>query len=596
MGPLTRYAVLGSAPHEAGVREARPDPHDLLRDSRCPEIPRFASLPAARHGRVGSLPFAATERHALAPVTDSLPVWMALLGVLAAVSVVAPRLPLPLPVSIALAGVLVGCLPGVAELPFDPNLVLVLFLPPLLYADAFGTSWVDFKRWLRPILMLAIGLVGVTVLAVGLVAKWLLPDLPWPACFILGAIVSPTDTVAVQAVIERLHIPRRITAIVGGESLVNDATGLVGVQIGVAVALSGVFEAGSVAADFLRVAGLGVAVGVGVGWLAVLANRRIADVATLFTLSLAAPYLAYFIAAQVNASGVLAVVIAGFFAAWRIHVLRGEARVQLYVTWGLVVYVLNGLCFAFVGMHTPGLLQDFARAERKELLVAGLLVAAVVIVVRILWCFPNAYWPVLVSPALRRREGGYPSWQGVTIVSWCGARGAVSLAAALSLPVTLQDGTPFPGRGEILACTLCVILVTLFVQASTLSPLIRLLGLRADEDSAAEVRHARETVLQSGIARLDAYCSEASCPLAVHHLRTLMDDELTSLRSADAEARHHAEARLAVSNDVRREVGLAQERALLALRDSGAINDKTYTALQLELDRASFDAAGRRSA
>ena len=526
-------------------------------------------------------------------VTAQLPVWMALLGVLAAVSVVAPRIPLPLPVTIALAGVLVGFLPGVAELPFDPNLVLVLFLPPLLYADAFGTSWLDFRRWLRPILMLAIGLVAVTVLVVGLVAKWALPELPWAACFILGAIVSPTDTVAVQAVIERLHIPRRITAIVGGESLVNDATGLVGVQIGVAVALSGVFEVGGVAVDFLRVAGLGVLIGVAVGWLAVFANRRIADVPTLFVLSLTAPYVAYFVAAWANASGVLAVVIAGFFAAWRIHVLRGEARVQLYVSWGLFVYVLNGLCFAFVGMHTPSLLQSFAQAERRELLVAGLAVSAAVIAVRVLWCFPNAYWPVLVSPALRRREGGLPTWRGVTIVSWCGARGAVSLAAALSLPLTLDDGAPFPGRTEILACTLCVILVTLFVQASTLSPLIRLLGLRADEDTAVEVRHARETVLQAGINRLDAYCSQASCPLAVHHLRTLMEDELTALRSADVEARHHAEARLAVSNDVRREVGIAQERALLALRDGGAINDRTYTALQLELDRASFDAAGR---
>ncbi|MBL8858073.1 MAG: Na+/H+ antiporter [Planctomycetes bacterium] len=518
----------------------------------------------------------------------ALPLVLVVLAVLALVHLAAPRLRTPAPILLAIAGAGVGCIPGLPTLRLDPELILVMFLPPLLYADAFGTSWIDFRRWLRPILMLAFALVAVTTFVVGITVHALLPTLPWPVCFILGAIVSPTDTVAVQAVLERLHVSRRITAILGGESLVNDATGLVGMQVGVAVMLSGAFEAGSVALQFAWVVTGGVAVGLGAGWLFSLANRWVREPRVLFVLSLISPYLAFLAAHGLGTSGVLAVVISGFVVAWRIHTVPAQARIELYSTWKMLVFVLNGICFVIIGLETPRLLRETNVAD-SSVLVAALAVSGAVIGTRLLWAFPNAYLPLYLSRSLREKEGGYPAVRGVALVSWCGVRGVVSLAAALSLPYTLADGSPFPGRDAVIACTLVVILVTLIAQGLTLQPLIHLLGLRADLDSEHKVRTAREAVLAAGIARLDEFCNEVSCPISVHHWRELMADELALLRDEDNEARKHASTRLSVSNSVRRAVSEAQDRELLALRERATINDRTYVELQLELDKRRGD-------
>ncbi|MEQ1633993.1 MAG: Na+/H+ antiporter, partial [Planctomycetota bacterium] len=437
------------------------------------------------------------------------------LGTLAVVTLLAPRLRLPQPLALALAGIGLAFVPMARALPLQPELILVGFLPPLLYADAWQTSWRDFRRWLRPILMLAVGLVAFTILVVGVVAKWFLPDMPWTACFLLGAVVSPTDTVAVQSVLERLRVPRRMTAILGGESLVNDATGLVGVQIGIVVALQGVFSWASVATQFAWVAGVGIGLGFLFGFVFAFANRVVRDPSVAFTVSLLAPYLAFATATMLEASGVLAVVIAGAVVAWRVHVIAPAARLSMRASWAQLTFLLNGLCFLYIGLRSPCLIDE-ASHYGDSLWKAGLAVSAAVIGTRLLWCWPNAYLPLWLSPSLRQREGGYPKPQGVTLVSWCGVRGAVSLAAALAVPQWTPAGGPFPGREEIVACTLAVILVTLFVQGGTLFPLVRLLGLRDDGTTATEMRAARERLLQAGIARLDAFCNEQSCPVAVH--------------------------------------------------------------------------------
>jgi CPA1 family monovalent cation:H+ antiporter len=517
---------------------------------------------------------------------QTLPVLIAFLSVIALVHLFGQRLRAPVPVLIALAGALLAFIPGLPHVELDPDLILILFLPPLLYADAFDTSWVDFRRWLHPILLLAFGLVAFTILVVGLVSHALLPQLPWAVCFILGAIVSPTDTIAVQAVIERLRVPRRVTAILGGESLVNDAPSLVGVQIGVAVVLSGAFELGHVALNFAWVAGGGVLAGVITGLLFSWVNKRVRDTSILFVLSLLSPYLAFMIAHRIGASGVLSVVVAGFVVSWNIYSLHAAARVDLYAAWNLLIFVLNGVCFVFIGFETPPLMRQAGLSKDHPLLIAGLAIAATVVVARIVWTFVVGYGSLWLSPRRRRLEGGYPKARNVVIVSWAGVRGVVSLAAALALPREIGDGTPFPGREEIIACTLFVILVTLLFQGLTLLPLIRWLGIREDEDSDVEVRRAREHMLSAGIARLDEYCSEKSCPLSVHHLREAMADELQALRDADADARNRASARMAVSDEVRGEVIQSQQSSLIALREKGEINDKTYLALQLELDRA----------
>ena len=514
-----------------------------------------------------------------------LPSVLLVLAVIAAVAWAGNRFSFPVPVALAIAGFAWSLTPGLPVPEIAPEVILAVFLPPLLYADAWTASWIDFRRWRRPILQLAVGLVAFTILVVGLVAKALMPELPWAVCFLLGAIVSPTDTVAVHAVLERLRISRRATAILGGESLVNDATGLVGASLAAAVVVSGVFEAADVGLRFARIAGLGVVVGIAIGLAAAWVNSKVRGTQVLFVLSLVSPYLAYFLAEEVGASGVLAVVIAGFVASWREHVIAPESRIELYAVWDQLVFLLNALMFLFVGLETPHRLRE-ALVSMPGIVETALAVAVTVVVARLVWVFPGAYLPLMISPRLRSLEDGYPSPRYVTIAAWCGVRGAVSLAAALSIPPLLANGSPFPGREQIVACTLVVILLTLVGQGLTLGPLVRVLGVSSEDPSDADVRAAREAMLAAGVARLDAYCTEESCPIAVYRLRDAMTDQLAALKDTDAMERERAGRRLAVAADVRREVYQAQAAALLRLRDAGALNDRAHQELQMELDRA----------
>jgi CPA1 family monovalent cation:H+ antiporter len=516
---------------------------------------------------------------------DILPTLILMLGVVGVISFVAQRVAIPAPVLLAAAGVLWSLTPVLPRIEIAPGVILGVVLPPLLYADAWAASWIDFRRWLRPILQLAIGLVAFTILVVGLVVHWAMPEVPWAACFLLGAIVSPTDTVAVHAVLDRLRVPRRATAILGGESLINDATGLLGVGLATVVVLTGVFEAGRIGLRFAQVAGFGIVIGVAIGLGAATINRFVRGTHVLFVFSLLAPYAAFFLAEHAGASGVLAVVIAGFVASWRLHYIAPESRVALYSSWEQLAFLLNALMFLYVGLETPGRLMQAIQTVPGIVGIA-LLVSAAVILARFVWVFPSAYLSLWVAPRLRRREGGYPSPRGVLLVSWCGVRGAVSLAAALSIPAALSDGSPFPGRTAIIACTLTVILVTLIGQGVTLLPLVQRLGVSDADLTDAEVRRAREAMLSAGIARLDAFCSEKSCPIAVYRLRDAMSDHLASLQAEDAMTQAQALQRLAVADEVRRAVYQAQTAALLALRDQGVINDRVHQELQLDLDRA----------
>ena len=515
---------------------------------------------------------------------EALPSIIAILGLIGLASIAAPRLKLPAPVLLALAGLAWAVLPGLAPPQIDPHIVLSVFLPPLLYADAWRASWHDFRRWMRPILSLGIGLVAVTILVVGVAARWLMPELPWAVCFLIGAILSPTDTVAIHAVLARLRIPRRATAIIGGESLINDATGLLGVQLASIVVLTGVFEAASVGTQFAWIAGLGILIGVAVGLLAVAINARLRGTAVLFVFSLFAPYLAFGVADTAGASGLLAVVVAGFVASWRIDLIAPESRIELTADWDVLTFMLNGLMFLFVGLEIP-----FRMSVDGGLLGFGLAIGAVVIVTRFVWFWPAAYIPLWLFPRLRANEGGYPAPRAVVLAGWCGVRGAISLAAALALPAALPDGSPFPGRAAIEAAVLVTIIVTLIGQGSTIGPLVRWLKIPADPTTEAETLKAREAMLAAGIARLDAFCTEKSCPIAVYRYRDVMMDRLAELREQEEEERLHATRRLEVSRDVRRAVWESETAELLRLRDKGEINDRDHQDLQLEIDREYAD-------
>jgi CPA1 family monovalent cation:H+ antiporter len=285
---------------------------------------------------------------------------------------------------------------------------------------------------------------------------------------------------------------------------------------------------------------------------------------------------------------VLAVVVAGFVASWRIDLIAPESRVEITGDWEVLTFILNALMFLFVGLAIPPSLAARS-AAMPGLQGTGLAIGGVVILSRFVWFWPAAYIPLWLSPRLRAREGGYPDPRAVVVAQWCGIRGAVSLAAALALPRTLPNGAAFPGRAEIEAAVLVTILVTLLGHGATLGAVVRWMRLPQDPTTEDETNKAREGMLAAGIARLDEYCSDKSCPIAVYRYREVMSDRLAELREIEESRRKHARRRLEVSREVRRAVWQAETAALLRLRDAGEINDRDHQELQLEIDREHAD-------
>jgi len=518
---------------------------------------------------------------------------IALLLLIALIALGAERLRLPYPVLLVIGGALTSFAPFVPRVPLDPNLILLFFLPPLLYADCFQTSWVEFRASLRPILLLSIGLVIATVVAVAAVARAFFPELSWPLACVLGAVVSPTDTVAAQAVIERLRVPRRISAIVGGESLVNDATGLVAYQFALAAVLTGGFDAWRASGALVLVIAGGLFVGLAVGWAAAQANQRVRDTSVLFTLSLIAPFTAYVLALRLNLSGVLAVVAAGFYVAWRIHAVPANSRFHLYASWNLLVFLLNGLCFALIGLELPGVLEALEVHGARHLALAAIGVCAAVIAVRMAWVYPGAYLPFWLSRRIREREP-IPRPRNVFIVGWCGMRGVVSLAAALAIPKQLADGTPFPGRDLIVFLTFCVVLATLLGQGLSLPLLIRALGIPGDELSEREERVARGRLIDAALARLAQLREEHRCSAeSITLVEATYRDRLAALAGQEA-LREQIEAadRDALSRNAQLQALAAERLKMLELRDQQVINDRTMQKLQAELDLAEMRLTG----
>ncbi len=385
----------------------------------------------------------------------------------------ARRLALPPAAALIVGGIVLALLPGVPSIELDPDLALVLFLPPLLLRSAYFTVWRDFRADLRIILQLAVGAVVFTTAIVGIAAHWALPSLPWSACFALGAIVSPPDAVSAKAVLARVKLPPRMVTLLEGESLINDATGIVLFRIAVAAGLTGTFDAGQAAFSFVGLAVGGVVAGVAFGWATMQVMARLHDPALVAVASFLAAWGSYIGAEALHVSGVLSTVACGIVMGVRQHrAMRAMTRTQAAAVWQVVTFVLEGLVFILIGLSLRAIL---ARLNTQDLSIVAQLPAAVAVVLAVIlsraaWIFPAAYVPRLLFPGLRRRDPAPPIAVPI-IMSWAGMRGVVSLAAALSLPAA------FPGRDFVLATTFLVILATVLLQGSTLAPLIRLLRL-----------------------------------------------------------------------------------------------------------------------
>ena len=404
-----------------------------------------------------------------------------LFGLLVAIVVLATlasRLRLPYAILLVLGGLLLGFVPGLPSIALNPELVLVLFLPPLIYSSAWLTSWREFRANLRPILQLSLGLVLVTTLVIAVVAHFI-AGLSWPVAFVLGAVVSPTDAVAASATAKQLGLPRRIVTVIEGESMVNDATGLVVYRFAVAAVVTGSFSLWQAGLQFVLVSLGGLVIGLVIAWPVAWLHRHLDDAPIEITITLLTPYAAYLLADALQVSGVLAVLSAGLYLSRQSsRFFSSNTRLQANAVWNVLVFLLNGLLFLLIGLQLRSILAAIAGHSLLTLLWQALLIGLAVIAVRLAWVFPAASLPRLVSARLRARDP-YPGWRSVAIVAWIGMRGGLSLAAALALPLTLTSGVLFPQRDLVIFFTFAVILLTLVGQGLSLSPVIRLLGLTA---------------------------------------------------------------------------------------------------------------------
>jgi CPA1 family monovalent cation:H+ antiporter len=504
-----------------------------------------------------------------------------LLAAVAVITLASRRIGVPYPILMVVGGLALGLVPGLTRVELEPDTVLLLFLPPVLFAAAYFTSPRELWRNARPITLLAFGLVLTTTLAVAVVVSWLVPGIPFAAAVALGAIVSPPDAIAATAIAQRLGMPRRLVTILEGESLVNDATALVTYRIAVAAALTGSFSLGDAAVTFVAVAVGGVVIGLLIGWAVTWLLGRLDDPPVEVLITLIAPFAAYLPAELLHVSGVLAAVVSGLLVGWRApRVMSSDTRILGAGAWQMTIFVVNGLAFLLIGLQLPRVMTELGERPALELAILGSAVAATVILVRMLWVFPATYIPRLMVPGLADRDPA-PAARAVIVLGWAGMRGAVSLAAALAL----STSPPFPERDLLIFLTFVTILATLVGQGLTLPPLIRWLGLGDDGSEEHEEIHAREAATAAALARLDELVTEI--PGHVELIDQLRDryrhradhythGHETEDAAEDPEERDH--------EAIRRAVLAAERLAILELRDRGVISDDALRRVERDLD------------
>ncbi len=511
---------------------------------------------------------------------------VALLLAVVLLATLARKLGIPYPILLVLGGLLLALIPQVPQVQLHPDLVLLLFLPPLLFAAAFNISWREMRRYKRAIGQLSILLVLVTVLAVGFTLHALVPGMPWAVAFVLGAVLSPTDAVAASAIASELGLPRQMVAIIEGESLVNDASALVAYRFAVVAVSTGTFALGGAALSFVWVAVAGAAVGLAGGWLIVQLTKRIRDPFIWILFSLVSPYLVWLPAESLHVSGVLAVVSAGLYTAYQAPTtLRAEMRLPAYAVWQTWVLLLNGLAFILLGLQLRTVLSGFTGGRLVSAVALGLLISLVVMVVRIIWVFPAAYLPRVLIPAIGRADP-MPPPSALLVIGWSGMRGVVSLATALALPLTTTNNVPFPYRGELILLAFVVVLVTLVLEGLTLGPLIRRLGLDGDGGEALREEHgARLAAVKAGQARVRALLGEPWLPRArAEALERSLDERRRRLEAKVAQGAQAEEGTGEGYRRLMRELIEAQRNELVRLRNEGAIADEVLHRIESQLD------------
>ena len=520
-----------------------------------------------------------------------------LLAAVAFVAFIASRSGIATPILLVAAGVLIALAPGVPPFVLEPQFVLLLVLPPVIYISAVNMSWREFRFNLRPILLLAIGCVVFTTLSVSLAMNWLLG---WPlaAGFVLGAIVSPPDAVAPLAIARRMQLPGRILVILEGEGLANDATALVLYRFAVAAVSVGAFSLTQAGETFAAIIIGEIAWGVIVGWTMLRLRRLMRDPRIEITLSLVTPYLAYWPPEHLGGSGVIATVATGLYISWNgPRWISAATRLQGLFFWDFYLFLIEGLVFLFTGLQAQALVARVQNHSLDELAASATVVSLVVVLARFVWTFPITYLPRWLIPPLARRDPS-PPWQWPFIISFTGVRGIVSLAAALAIPLTTAQGAPFPYRDAIFFITFVVVMVTLVCQGAVLPWIIRILGLaKAGMQERllhrAEELRARHAAIEASSAKLASLGAENDIPEeAMLTLRGQQDYFMSRVRMK-CEVSEERRVLAARHDEIELQL-IAEERELInALLREGKLKDDARRRIERELDLREADVLNR---
>jgi Na+/H+ antiporter len=506
----------------------------------------------------------------------------AILATLVAIAIlfeVARRVGVPYPTLFVLGGLGLAFVPGLPRIRLEPDLVLLVFLPPLLFSAAVETPIRELRANLAPLVRLSLGLVVFTMVVVAAVAHTIVPDLGWPAAFTLGAILAPTDALAATSVFRRLGAPRLVTTLIEGEALFNDATALVAYRAALGAVAIGSFVLADALASFVIAAVGGIAIGVAVGWVAGQILRRLDDPPVEVLISLVVPFIAYLPADQLGLSGVLAAVATGLVIGSRLGtILTPSSRVLWLTSWKMIGFVLNGFVFVLIGLELPTVLEGLGSLTSAEIIGVVVLICLVVVVTRIVWVFAARLLPGSPRREVARRD---PRLAGrlTFVVSWAGLRGAVSLAAALALPAT------FPERDLILLITFAVILVTLVGQGLTLPRVLRWAGWDGTEFDGDEATRARVSAYQAGLDEIvRARLAWPGHQPLLDRLESGLRDRTQHLATEDPEETAERRQERIEHEEIQRGVIAAQRTAVIELRDRREINDLTLRAIERELD------------
>jgi Na+/H+ antiporter len=522
------------------------------------------------------------------PLHEAQLILLLLLLFVAVFAALAQKLQTPYPIVLVIAGLLLGFVPGIPRITLEPDIIFLVVLPPLLYAGAWTTSWRDFSHNLVSISMLAFGLVGFTVAGVAIGVPLLFSGFDWRIGFVLGAVVATTDAIAATSIAKKIGLPKRIVDVLEGESLINDATGLLALEFAVAMVVHGQNPtAGAGALRLLYLTLAGIACGLILGGITEWFERRIDNGPIEIALSILVPYVAYLTGEAVHASGVLAVIAAGLYLSPKSsEFFSPGVRLQAQAVWDSLTFILNGFVFVLIGLQLPFVLAGVKEFNFGHLIAYGAVFSAFLIVLRLVWTFPGAYFSYFVRTRLLHQNEMRPGVRQIFVVGWTGMRGVIALAAAISLPGILDDGTPFPHRDLIVFLTFSVILVTLVFQGLTLPPLIRALGL-AGADGNSREREARRLIIEAAMMRLDSIrksdessgMGEVYDDLAQHYKHRLAGLAADTNNGEDPHAGHYFRFL-----DVSRTLIEVERQAALRLRNEGRLTDEGLREIERELD------------